>query len=65
MKTFKHFFVIAAIMSALLSCNNHDDMFIESPGGDIRVFLEVSDEGKASFSVSYIELPVIDIRRWE
>jgi hypothetical protein len=60
MKTFKHFFVIAGIMSALLSCNKHDDMIIESPRGDIRVNLEVSDEGKPFFSVSYRDLPVIE-----
>ena len=60
MKTYKHFLAVAGILPLLISCNHEDRMNLESPGGNIRVSMIVSSEGKAAYSVFLNELPVIE-----
>lgn len=60
MKTFKHFIAIACFIPVLISCNKSDDVTLESPGGNIRVSIQVSKDGMAAYSVLYMDLPVIE-----
>ena len=60
MKTYKHFLAVAGILPLLISCNHEDRMSLVSPGGNIRVSMIVTSEGKAAYSVFLNELPVIE-----
>lgn len=60
MKTHKHLFALAGVLSVLVSCNSADKLTLESPGGNIIVSMHVSSDGKASYSVFLNEEPVIE-----
>jgi len=60
MKIYKYLFAAAVILTSVNSCNREDRMTLESPGGDIRVSIQLSNEGKAVYSVFLHEVPVIE-----
>ena len=60
MKHFNLLLVLAGILSALISCTNQDDMTLDSPGGDIKVSIQIGKDGMAAYSVLYRNLPVIE-----
>jgi alpha-glucosidase len=60
MKTYKHLLAVAVILPLLISCKHEDRMNLVSPGGNIKVSMIVSSEGKAAYSVFLNEVPVLE-----
>jgi Glycosyl-hydrolase 97 N-terminal/Glycoside hydrolase 97/Glycosyl-hydrolase 97 C-terminal, oligomerisation len=60
MKIHNYLFAAAVILTFAVSCNREDRMTLESPGGDIRVSIRLSNEGKVAYSVFLDEVPVIE-----
>src|SRR5665647_3158653 len=60
MKPFNLFLVLAGILSVLISCSKDDNMFLDSPEGNLRVSIHVGKDGLAVYSVLCREMPVIE-----
>jgi alpha-glucosidase len=52
--------ILTIMLAVIISCNRTNDMTIMNPGGDIKVTVQTDSAGRASYSVFYRELPVME-----